>query len=408
MPASAPERTRELEGKVAVITGASRGIGAAVARAFSNAGAAVALAARDETTLARLAAELNNAGGNALAIPTDAGDPVAVAQLIKRTVAHFGRLDLACNNAAGGGHPPMPLVDVTLADYDTAMAVNLRGVFLAMKHEIPAMISTGSGAIVNMSSTAGTQAVAGLTAYVTSKHGLEGLTKVAALDYAELGIRINAIAPGPILTDNLKRAGTSAQQVAAAAMPMRRIGQPHEVAAAAVWLCSDAAAFITGSTLTIDGGKLAGTPIRRPQARLVTRRRSAPTYFAPRDSFVNGTPGKAGQAGEGCSTANALSCRNSNRGVPPRSMVGRELVPAARSLSPSRLLPTATSATRLEARTTGPVCGALPYSYGASCCRPGSVSCRAGPRSPRPTFACRGRRPDLRGYVTTTEEGLRI
>jgi len=260
MPVSEPQRARELEGKVAVIIGASRGIGAAVARAFSNAGADVALAARDTAALERLAAEINDAGGTALAIPTDASDPAAVAQLIKRTLEHYGQLDVACNNAAGGGHPPMPLADVTLEAYDTAMAVNLRGVFLAMKHEIPAMIATGGGAIVNMSSTAGTQAVAGLTAYVTSKHGLEGLTKVAALDYAELGIRINAIAPGPILTDNLKRAGTNAQQLAAAAMPMRRIGQPHEVAAAAVWLCSDAAAFITGTTLTIDGGKLAGTP----------------------------------------------------------------------------------------------------------------------------------------------------
>jgi NAD(P)-dependent dehydrogenase (short-subunit alcohol dehydrogenase family) len=256
--------TRPLEGKVALVTGASRGIGAAVARAFSAAGASVALAARDEAALDRLAAEL----GDALALPTDVADADAVARMVEATVARFGRLDVACNNAAGGGHPPTPLADVDVAAFDSACAVNLRGVFLAMKHEIPAMLNTGGGAIVNMSSTAGVQAVGGLAAYVSTKHGLEGLTKVAALDYAAAGVRVNAIAPGPILTDNLARAGTAGQQAAAAAMPMRRVGQPEEVAAAAVWLCSDEAAFVTGTTLVIDGGKLAGTPpfmVRRPE-----------------------------------------------------------------------------------------------------------------------------------------------
>lgn len=260
MPAHTTDRTQALEGKVAVVTGASRGIGAAVARAFSRAGAAVALAAREEVALDGLASELTEAGGEALAVPTDVGDAVAVARLIAQTVAHFGRLDLACNNAAGGGHRPMPLADVPLDAFDSAFAVNLRGVFLAMKHEIPAMVDSGGGAIVNMSSTAGIQAVGGLAAYVTTKHGLEGVTKVAALDYAEAGVRVNAIAPGPILTDNLQRAGADAQQMAAAAMPMRRVGDPDEVASAAVWLCSEAAAFVTGTTLVIDGGKLAGAP----------------------------------------------------------------------------------------------------------------------------------------------------
>ena len=154
----------------------------------------------------------------------------------------------------------MPLADVPIDAFDSAFAVNLRGVFLALKAEIPAMLETGGGAIVNMSSTAGIQAVGGLSAYVSTKHGLEGLTKVAALDYAERGIRVNAIAPGPILTDNLARAGAGAQKAAAAAMPLRRVGQPEEVAAAVVWLCSESAGFITGTTLVIDGGKLAGTP----------------------------------------------------------------------------------------------------------------------------------------------------
>jgi NAD(P)-dependent dehydrogenase (short-subunit alcohol dehydrogenase family) len=260
MTTSSVDSHRCLEGRVALVVGASRGIGASVSRAFAREGAAVALAARDGAALDRLASELRDAGSQMLALPTDVGDADAVSRLIEQTVAQFGRLDIACNNAAGGGHPPTPLAEVDIAAFDSAFAVNLRGVFLAMKYEIPAMLATGGGAIVNMSSTAGIQAVSGLAGYVSTKHGLEGLTKVAALDYAEAGVRVNAVAPGPILTDNLSRAGPGAQQAAAAAMPMRRIGQPEEVAAATVWLCSDAAAFVTGTTLVIDGGKLAGTP----------------------------------------------------------------------------------------------------------------------------------------------------
>jgi NAD(P)-dependent dehydrogenase (short-subunit alcohol dehydrogenase family) len=251
--------TAPLAGKVAVVTGASRGIGAAVARAFSQAGAAVGLAARDEVALDKLSDELGGPG-RALAVPTDVADAGQVARMVERVVGEFGRLDVACNNAAGGGHQLMPLAEVPVDAFESGLAVSLRGVFLAMRSEIPAMLKTGGGAIVNMSSTAGLQAVGGLAAYVTAKHGLEGLTKVAALDYADRGIRVNAVAPGPILTDNLARAGQPAQQAAAAAMPMKRIGSPEEVAATVVWLCSDNAAFITGTTVVIDGGKLAGTP----------------------------------------------------------------------------------------------------------------------------------------------------
>jgi NAD(P)-dependent dehydrogenase (short-subunit alcohol dehydrogenase family) len=246
-----------LEGRVAIITGASRGIGAATSRAFAAAGAAVALAARDEAALASLADQLLSRGGRAIAVPTDVADPASVERLVDRTVGAFGRLDLAFNNAAGGGQRPTPLADLPVDAYDSAITITLRGVFLSMRYEIPAMLEAGGGVIVNMSSTAGLEGVGGLAGYVSAKHGVIGLTKTAALDYADRNLRVNALAPGPILTDNLKRAGEDAQRLAALAMPMRRIGRPEEVAAAVVWLCSDQAAFITGATLPIDGGKLA-------------------------------------------------------------------------------------------------------------------------------------------------------
>ena len=250
-----------LRGKVAIVTGASRGIGAATARAFADAGAAVALAARSEHELTELAAAIDAAGGRAIAVPTDVGDADAVRQLVERTVQTFGRLDLAFNNAAGGGPPPTPLADVPVDAYDTAIAITLRSVFLSMKFEIPAILQTGKGgAIVNMSSTAGLEAVGGLAGYVSAKHGVIGLTKTAALDYGDRNIRVNAVAPGPILTDNLARAGEEAQRRAASAMPIRRVGQPNEIARVVVWLCSDRASYITGATIPIDGGKLAGVP----------------------------------------------------------------------------------------------------------------------------------------------------
>lgn len=264
-PSSVGERPI-LEGRVAIITGASRGIGAATSRAFAAAGAAVALAARDEAALASLADQLLAGGGRAIAVPTDVADPASVERLVDRTVGAFGRLDLAFNNAAGGGQGPTPLADLPVDAYDSAIAITLRGVFLSMRYEIPAMLEAGGGVIVNMSSTAGLEGVGGLAGYVSAKHGVIGLTKTAALDYADRNLRVNALAPGPILTDNLERAGEDAQRLAALAMPMRRIGRPEEVAAAVVWLCSDQAAFITGATLPIDGGKLAGAaPFRITQ-----------------------------------------------------------------------------------------------------------------------------------------------
>jgi NAD(P)-dependent dehydrogenase (short-subunit alcohol dehydrogenase family) len=252
--------TRLLDGRRALVTGASRGIGAETARALARAGAAVALAARDKQALERVAEEINGEGGRALVLPTDVSDPAAVERMVAAAVEGLGGLEAAVNNAAGGGHWPAPLAEVQPEQFRSALAVSLESVFLSMRHEIPAMLAAGGGAIVNMASTAGLEGVGGTAGYTAAKHGVVGLTKVAALDYAAHGIRVNAIAPGPILTERLAEAGEQWQRQAAQGLPMQRIGQPAEIAAAAVWLCSDQAAFITGTTLTIDGGKLAGTP----------------------------------------------------------------------------------------------------------------------------------------------------
>jgi NAD(P)-dependent dehydrogenase (short-subunit alcohol dehydrogenase family) len=245
-----------MEGNVALVTGASRGIGAAIARRFAEQGARVVLAARSASGLGAVAATLPS---KALVVPTDVTDEAAVTRLFEEISSTFGRLDYACNNAAGGGRRPTPVAQMTTEVWDAELAVSLRGVFLCLRAELSLMAVRG-GAVVNMSSTAGQQGVAGLAQYVAAKHALEGLTKAAALDHAADGVRVNAVAPGPILTGGLAAAGTEAQEAAARAVPLGRVGTPEEVADAVVWLCSDGARFITGTTLTIDGGRLAGTP----------------------------------------------------------------------------------------------------------------------------------------------------
>jgi NAD(P)-dependent dehydrogenase (short-subunit alcohol dehydrogenase family) len=245
-----------LAGKAALITGASRGIGAAAATAFAQAGAAVVLAARDERALDDLVRDIRTAGGRALAVPTDVTDASAVEALVRRTLETFGRLDAAFNNA-GEGHAPTPLADLTVDDFDRAVRTALRGVFLSMKYEIAAMLASGGGAIVNMSSTAGLRGVRGIAGYSASKHGVIGLTQSAALDYAERNVRINTIAPGPIATHRIAQLPDAARDTIAAAVPMHRLGQPQEVAALAVWLCSDQASFMTGAVVPVDGGRLA-------------------------------------------------------------------------------------------------------------------------------------------------------
>lgn len=258
-PHSQTTRQPLLAGKVAIVTGASRGIGAAAARAFAESGAAVVLAARDEQALDSVAREIAAGGNRAVAVPTDVTDAEAVRRLVERAVETFGRLDVALNNAGGGTSGKMPLVEHPVEDFEGALDVNLRSAFLSMKYEIPAMLDSGGGAIVNTSSGAGLSAGApGISPYTSAKHGLQGLTKVAALDYAEQGVRVNAVAPGPILAGPLASMPEEYQEMAVQAVPMRRLGRPEEVAAAAVWLCSDEASFITGATLSIDGGQQAG------------------------------------------------------------------------------------------------------------------------------------------------------
>jgi NAD(P)-dependent dehydrogenase (short-subunit alcohol dehydrogenase family) len=249
--------TRLLENKVVIIIGASRGIGAATAKYLAAVGATVVLAARDEQALASVVQEIIKDGGKALAVPTDVGDAASVEHLVKQTLDTYARLDAAFNNAAGGGNMPTPLADIAVEDFDSAIRINLRGIFLAMKYEIPALVANGGGAIVNMASTAGIQGVRGISGYVASKHGVIGLTKTAALDYAPRNIRVNVVAPGPILTERLKALPDQAREPIIRAVPMGRIGLPKEVAATVAWLCSDQASFVTGATLPIDGGRLA-------------------------------------------------------------------------------------------------------------------------------------------------------
>ena len=244
-------------GKVALVAGASRGIGAVTARAFADSGAAVVLAARDGKALDAVAKSIESAGGRVLALPIDVRDAAAVEKLVEQTLIAFGRLDMAFNNATDGPLPA-PLAEIDPVDFDRGIRTNIIGTFLGMKYQIPAMLQSGGGAIVNMASRAGLNGIANLGAYVAGKAGIIGLSKAAALDYADRGIRVNVVAPGPILTHHLEKAGNDAQRQAAASTPMRRIGRAEEVAAAVLWLCSDQASFITGAVIPIDGGQYSG------------------------------------------------------------------------------------------------------------------------------------------------------
>jgi NAD(P)-dependent dehydrogenase (short-subunit alcohol dehydrogenase family) len=246
-----------LRDKTALILGASRGIGAATAKAFVANGARVVLAARDREALEKLAAELGDA---ARIMPSDMTKPDEIAAAVNFTVKNFGRLDVAYNNA--GVSPPRALfADLSDDAFDAAMNVNLRGAFIAMKHEIRAMLANGGGAIVNTGSIGSTIGMPQMAAYVASKHALFGLTKTAALDYARRNIRVNMVAPGPTMTEMLKKGAAATAEGRAmveGATPMGRIAQAEEVAGAVVYLCSDVASYVTGTILTVDGGYTVG------------------------------------------------------------------------------------------------------------------------------------------------------
>jgi len=246
-----------MNGRVALVAGASKGIGAATAEAFAAAGAAVVLAARDTSALKAVADGIEARGGRALAVATDVTDADSMRHLIEAALSAFGRLDAAFNNASAGPMPA-PLADIDPDEFDFGIATNIRGTFLGMKFQIPAMLASGGGAIVNMASIAGLNGTANLAAYVAGKSGIIGLTKVAALDYADQGIRVNVVAPGPILTYHLEAAGPQAQRAAGLSTPMRRVGTAAEVARTVMWLCSDESSFITGTVIPIDGGQCAG------------------------------------------------------------------------------------------------------------------------------------------------------
>ncbi len=250
----------ELAGRVALVTGGGSGIGRESCFAFARAGAKVVVADVDEAGGEQTVRRIEDTGGTAAFVRCDVSRAQDVEALIERTVALYGRLDCAHNNAGIEGPVTLP-VEYGEDEFDRVIAVNLKGVFLCLKYEIPRMIAQGGGAIVNTASVAGLTGSPVLSGYVASKHGVVGLTKSAALAYAKQGIRVNAVCPGVIDTPMVARALGSGdpqrRRQLDGAHPLDRMGRPEEIAAAVVWLCSDAASFVTGHALPVDGGMTA-------------------------------------------------------------------------------------------------------------------------------------------------------
>lgn len=242
--------------KVVLIIGATSGIGKATAIVFAAAGAKVVLSGRRENLGAEVVSQIQAADGEALFVKTDVSQEGEVAALVEKTVAHFGRLDVAFNNA--GVESFHPLTEIPEAEYRRIFDVNVWGVIASMKHEIPAMLKSGGGSIINTSSAVGHVGMAGTTTYVASKHAVEGITKAAALEYAQQGIRVNAVAPGGVSTEMFDRFAGDEESDAAkyfsSLHPIGRLARAMEIAQPVLWLASDASSFVTGQSILVDGG----------------------------------------------------------------------------------------------------------------------------------------------------------
>lgn len=251
-----------LEGKAALVTGGASGIGRATSLAMSREGARVAVADRTEEGAAATVALINAAGGQALAIGGDVTNENDVAAMVARTVAAFGRIDCAFNNAGIAGRAVGPggqrTHELSEASFNGMLAVNLTGVFLCLKHEVAQMLKQGGGgAIVNTASIAGVVGLPMSSHYVSAKHGVVGLTKTAAMEYAQDGIRVNCVNPGYIRTPMTDDTMKTRYEQLMAKVPMNRLGEAEEIAEAVVWMCSDKASFMTGASHIIDGGYFA-------------------------------------------------------------------------------------------------------------------------------------------------------
>lgn len=241
-----------MDGKVVIVTGGSSGIGRATAIAFAKEGAKVVIAARRVNEGEETVRQIMDAGGEAIFVQTDVTQANEVQALVDRTLEQYGRLDAAFNNAGSG--KGVRLVDLTEDEWEQEIAVNLKSVWLCVKYQIPAMLKSGKGAIVNMGSQGAILGVPNYTAYGAAKGGAVALTRAAAAEYAAEGIRINAISPGAVETELWANAPAGMIEQVAAGIPMQRVGQPQDIAETVVWLCSDAAGFITGQNIAIDGG----------------------------------------------------------------------------------------------------------------------------------------------------------